>query len=191
MPVIRSPPDTGRMNGVVIVRATKKLLRLVGPPTVEPDERGTTLLGSWYATVLFWRLRVVLLVNEATLLPVLMPLAPAATVPERVAEQVATVLAGHHTPAGIIDRELGQMRDCRLGTTVNRSVIGVMNEFTNLASVYRDHDADQSLLDLALRLATTPVQPAVPPSHQSRSGTGRAGGFPSHVRAARRQPRLQ
>jgi hypothetical protein len=36
--------------------------------------------------------RVVLLVNESMLLPVLMPLAPAATLPVRVADEVAAVL---------------------------------------------------------------------------------------------------
>jgi hypothetical protein len=35
------------------------------------------MLGSWYATVLLWKPQVALLVNEKTLLPVLMPLAPA------------------------------------------------------------------------------------------------------------------
>jgi hypothetical protein len=32
------------------------------------------MLGSWYATVLLWKPQVALLVNEKTLLPVLMPL---------------------------------------------------------------------------------------------------------------------
>lgn len=61
---------------MLIVRATRKLLRLAGPPTAAADEQSSTLLGTWYATVLFWKPRVVLLVNESTLLPVLMPLAP-------------------------------------------------------------------------------------------------------------------
>jgi hypothetical protein len=61
---------SGQDGRVLIVRATKKLLRLAGPATVSDDDRGTTLLGPWYATVLFWRPRVVLLVNEVTLLPV-------------------------------------------------------------------------------------------------------------------------
>jgi hypothetical protein len=66
---------SGQDGQVLIVRATKKLLRLAGPSTAPDDERGTTLLGPWYATVLFWRPRVTLLVNESTLLPVLLPLA--------------------------------------------------------------------------------------------------------------------
>lgn len=47
---------------MLIVRATKKLLRLIGPGTAPEDDSGITLLGPWYATVLYWRPRVALLV---------------------------------------------------------------------------------------------------------------------------------
>jgi hypothetical protein len=49
------------------------------------------------------------------------------------------------------------MRDHRLGKTANRSVVGVMNEFVYLAEVHRRSPPD--LLDLAMRLATTPCSP--------------------------------
>ena len=68
-----------------------------------------------------------------------MPLAPVATWPARIASQVATVLAAHATPITVIDEELRHMRDCRLARTSNRSVVGIMNEFTYLAEAYRDH----------------------------------------------------
>jgi hypothetical protein len=144
---------------VLIVRATKKLLQRVGPPTLREGEPCTTLLGQWYATVLFWRPQVALLVNEPTLLPVLMPLAPAATLPTRIAEQIATVLAAHGTPTAIIAEEKRHMRDCRIAGTANRSVVGIMNEFARLAAIYRDDDPRQDLRDLAARLATTPCSP--------------------------------
>ncbi len=68
------------------MRATKKLLDRAGPPTLQDGEESTTILGEWYATVLFWKPHVVLgpRVNETTLLPILMPLAPAATLPARI-----------------------------------------------------------------------------------------------------------
>ena len=144
---------------MLIVRATKKLLRLVGPPTLQDDEQCTTLLGQWYATALFWRPRVALLVNESTLLPVLMPSAPARTLPTRIPDQVAAVLAAHAAPKEIIDEELRRMRTCRLATTANRSVVGVMNEFARLAALHHDDDPGVDLLVLALRLAATPCSP--------------------------------
>jgi Domain of unknown function (DUF6933) len=107
---------------VLIVRATKKLLERIGPPTL--GDSATTLLGEWYASALAWRPQVALLVNEPTLLPVLMPLAPAATLPARAGRQIAAVLTAHGVPATVVDEELRRMRDYRVATTANRSVVG-------------------------------------------------------------------
>ena len=49
------------------------------------------------------------------------------------------------------------MRDYRVATTANRSVVGIMNEFSRLAEVHRDPCPD--LTELAQRLATTPCSP--------------------------------
>jgi hypothetical protein len=144
---------------VLIVRVTKKLLQRIGPPTLGDGERGTTLLGQWYATALFWKPQVALLVNEPTLLPVLLPLAPAATLPTRIPEQIAVALAAHGTPTAIITKEQQHMRDLRTAGTTNRSVVGIMNEFARLAEIHRDEDPRQNLLDLAAQLATTPCSP--------------------------------
>jgi hypothetical protein len=141
---------------VLIVRATKKLLDRVGPPSLG-DEESTTLLGQWYATALFWKPQVALFVSEPTLLPVLMPLAPAGTLLARFPQYAAASLASHGTPQEVIDEELRQMRDHRLAKTANRSVVGIMNEFTYLAEAYRDDTPD--LLALAIRLAATPCGP--------------------------------
>jgi hypothetical protein len=144
---------------VFIMRATKKLLDRIGPPNLGEGEQPTTMLGQWYATALFWKPQVALFVNEPTLLPVLMPLAPAATLPARFPYQLATVLAAHGTPEAIIRAELRQMHDHRLAKTANRSVVGIMNDFTRLAETYRAGTAAPDLLGLALRLATTPCGP--------------------------------
>jgi hypothetical protein len=44
-------------------------------------DASTTLLGSWYATVLGWSRPMALFVNEATLLPVLVPFSTLAATP--------------------------------------------------------------------------------------------------------------
>jgi hypothetical protein len=54
---------------VLIVRATKKLLQRIGPPTLREGEHSSTLLGQWYATALPWRPQVALLVNESRCCP--------------------------------------------------------------------------------------------------------------------------
>ena len=66
------------------LHATKKLLERVKAPVEPVVSKPTTTLGNWYGTVLFWRPQVALLVNEETLYPVLMPLAPAATLIKRL-----------------------------------------------------------------------------------------------------------
>ena len=149
----------GQDGRVLIVRATKKLLDRIGPLTLGEGEQSTTLMGQWYATAMFWRPQVALFVNEPTLLPVLMPLAPAATLLARFPQQVATVLAAHGTPDAVIHEEQRQMRDRRLARTANRSVVGIMNEFTFLAESYRSDTPAPDLLALAIRLATTPCGP--------------------------------
>jgi hypothetical protein len=107
----------------------------------------------------FWKPQVALFVNEPTLLPVLMPLAPAATLLARFPQQVAVVLAAHGTPDTIIGEELQRMRDRRLAKTANRSVVGIMNEFTHLAEAYHGDTPVPDLPGLAMRLATTPCGP--------------------------------
>ena len=144
---------------VLIVCATKKLLGRIGPPSLDEGEQSTTLMGQWYATALLWKPQVALFVNEPTLLPVLMPLAPAATLLARFPQQLAAVLTAHGTPAAVIDEEQRQMRDHRLAKTANRSVVGIMNEFAFLAQSYRGDIAVPDLLALAIRLATTPCSP--------------------------------
>ena len=51
------------------------------------------------------------------------------------------------------------MRDRRLAKTANRSVIGIMNEFTFLAGSYRGDIPAPDLLALAMHLAATPCGP--------------------------------
>lgn len=47
--------------------------------------------------------------------------------------------------------------------TANRSLLGVMNEFTLLGNVHReDHGADDDLVALSVRLAETPMTPMSP-----------------------------
>ncbi|MET8529534.1 hypothetical protein [Micromonospora sp. NPDC005172] len=141
-----------------VLRATAKLRQRIGPSTSHDGEGSTTLLGDWYATMLPWRPQVALLVNERTLLPALIPLAPAATMPARVAEQVGEVLAAHGVPDPVIRAEVDQMRQWRIAPTANRSVVGVMNEFASLADTWRAA-ARPNLVDLALRLGATPCSP--------------------------------
>jgi hypothetical protein len=73
------------------LHCTKKLLDRI-KPDVRVAVDGTTTLGDWYATALFWKPQLALLVNERTLLPVVMPLAPATTLAQSFPVALAQVL---------------------------------------------------------------------------------------------------
>jgi hypothetical protein len=146
------------MGGVFVVHATQKLRARLPRQALDPDARSSTALGAWYATAVFWKPQVALFVNEQTLLPVFLPLAPAAALITRFPLQLSDLLAGHGVPAPFIAHELEQMDECRLAKTANRSVVGIMNEFTLLAEAWRDTPAPD-LQELSLRLAETPCGP--------------------------------
>ena len=141
------------------VHGTKKLLDRIEPVVVQSCNDSTTRLGNWYATVLFWKPQLALLVNERTLLPVLMPLAPASNLAERFPQQLAQVLAAHGIGQDLIDHELSQMREVQYAKTANRSVVGVMNQFSYLAEGYRDYLETDDPLALSIRLSETPCSP--------------------------------
>ncbi|CAH0496036.1 hypothetical protein [Novosphingobium sp. CECT 9465] len=94
-----------------------------------PSNSGTKHLGNWFATVLFWKPQVALLVSERTLLPVLMPLAPAATLARRYPGQLALVLKEHGVPPEFIAQEVWRMDKVEYAKTANRSVVGILSEF--------------------------------------------------------------
>ena len=91
------------------IHATKKLLDRGKPSVTATVEHPTTALGNGYATALFWKPQLALLVNEQTLLPVSMPLAPATSLAERFPQQLALVLAAHGVNQEFITAELAQM----------------------------------------------------------------------------------
>jgi hypothetical protein len=145
--------------GVFIVHGTKKFVDRTGGATARDGARSTTKLGDWYATVLFWKPQLALFVNETTLLPVLVPLAPAATVLDRFPEDLANLLRALEVDRAFVDPELTAMRESRLAKTQSRSVLGAMNEFVRMAGYYREDTPDFGLVELSLWLAEVPCGP--------------------------------
>jgi len=147
------------MGLVMTVRATRKLLDRLGPATTDL-EQATTVLGEWYGTALPWRPRqVALMMSDRTLLPVLLPLAPAATLVARFPTHLAAVLTAHGVPAQFIDDELAQVQHWQVAPTNNRSRVGSLNEFASLANHVRDDYPGPDLLGLSMWLSTVPCSP--------------------------------
>lgn len=141
------------------IHATKKLLDRVKQPVMPPVSEPTTALGNWYATALFWKPQAALLVNERTLFPVLMPLAPAATLLARFPEALRHTLEARGMAEDFVHSEITAMTEGRYAKTASRSVLGIMNEFTRLAGFRRDHWGITDLVTLALELSETPCGP--------------------------------
>lgn len=142
------------------IHATKKLLDRVKQPVLPPVADPDPQLGNWYATAVLWKPRqVALLVNERTLLPVFMPLAPAASLMRRFPDHLAQVLAVLGAPPGLIAQEIALMADGSYSKTASRSLLGSMNDFVRLAGYYRADGETDNLLALSVDMAHTPCGP--------------------------------
>ena len=146
---------------MIIVRMTRKLADRVGPCTKTEHDQPSSPLGDWHATALPWRpQQLALIVNDQTLLPVLLPLAPAKTMLDRFPHQLAEVLTALRTHPDDLTRIVDACATYRTAPTSSRSVIGSMNEFTHLASRHRHElGTNAHLIALSARLAHTPCGP--------------------------------
>jgi len=172
---------------MLIIRGTGKLRDRLTAPAPDAGDTSTTVLGDWFATALFWRPQVVLLVNARTLLPVFLQLAPARTLLERIPATIEAVLRRHGVAEEVIAVEREAMRDVRLAPTNDRSVVGCMTELALHGEIDRHMDRDVDLEDLSLRISEVLLGPLLTssgsPDRQLAAVLGTAG-----RRAPRRQP---
>ncbi len=152
---------TDKRSMSYILHCTKKLIDRIKAPLAPLDSAPTStcLLGTWYATALFWKPQLALFVHEETLLPVLMPLAPASSLTERFPAHLAEVLHALNIDARFITTEIAAMGQVQYAKTSSRSVLGIMNQFSYLAEGYRVHLETSDLIELSLKLAHVPCSP--------------------------------
>ena len=140
------------------IHGTKKLLDRVKQPIMPVVENPTTALGNWYATAIFWRPQAAFLVNETTLFPVLLSLAPAASLAARFPEALESILKLLGVNAAVVASERWAMSEANFSKTANRSVLGVMNRLEFELDYLRDR-VGQDLLDLSLCMSDHLVGP--------------------------------
>ena len=155
----RSAVATDDTCAVYKICATKKLLDRVKQPIVEPGDEPSTALGNWHATAMFWKPHVALFVNDRTLLPVFVALAPAATLARRFPDQLGRVLEALGTPIEFVLQEVGAMGEVSYDKTRDRSVLGSMNEFGIMGTRRRQSRGDDDFVALSVDLAGTPCGP--------------------------------
>jgi hypothetical protein len=141
---------------MVVLRCTRKLLRRL---RVKPDEappESSTLLGDWYANVLFVNRRpLVLAVSSRTLLPVLVPARDPASLPARLAAAVEQMLRALGVREARIKEESAKMKEVVFAATSSPVILGTMNDFDRMLIAA----PGTALLDEALQLAKAPCGP--------------------------------
>jgi hypothetical protein len=113
------------------MRCTQKLLRRGLTESSAAEHVTTTLLGDWYANILFSKpQQLVLCVSEKTLLPVLVPAKDANSLPARVAEAACEMLIVLGVPPAAVQAERMQMQSSCIGRTASKRVLGSLNDLT-------------------------------------------------------------
>src|SRR5664280_2624406 len=152
------PSRTGTLVPVYTIHGTKKLLDRVKQRAMPVVEHPSTALGNWYATAIFWRPQAAFFVNETTLLPVLLPLAPATSITARFPEALESILKVLAVNTAFIASERWAMSEASFSKTANRSVLGVMNRLELELDYVRDR-VGEDLLDLSVYMSDHLVGP--------------------------------
>ena len=173
---------------MLVVRGTKKFRDRVG----RTDTDGvvpTNSLGDWYANAVLLQPHMAFLLNAATLLPVVFPLAPAATALERAPDAIKDVLIALDVDRSFVDAERAEMGQQALLPTASRSVLGVMRELIELGRLYYRLDGVTDPVELSVRLSQVPCGPlyetTVSPARLVHAGPGRCRRSPPAPKCAR------
>jgi hypothetical protein len=125
----------------------------------EPAGTGGNILGNWYAKAIFSKPQVALFVNERTLLPVLMPLAPASSLVERFPQYLFKVLLSQGVSESFMQQELNYLDEVVYCKSTNRSIIGILNMFTYHLESYQSIHYANDWYVLSMMMADTPCGP--------------------------------
>ena len=142
------------------LRCTKKLLKRVAiKPEVVPCAP-TTVLGDWYANIVFSKpQQLVVCISERTLLPVVIPAKDIHGLPQRLCAQLEQLLQFIGVPSAAIELELAQMHEHQFAATASKSALGSLNESVFHLSWMLGAHRECSLLEHAVRLANIPNKP--------------------------------
>lgn len=143
---------------MVVIRGTRKLLQRLGmAPSREAARASTTKLGDWTANIVVERRQhLVLAVSQRTLLPVLLSLAPSKTFLMRFPDAVRDTLTALGVSEDAAASEVAAMSERVVAVTNDRTVLGSLNDFSQMLPSYLDGG---SLLDAALQLSRAPCSP--------------------------------
>jgi len=147
---------------VFTLRCTKKLLSRLGASRASNAGAAapapTTRLGDWHANVLYLQEgELVLLVNDRSLLPIVVPARPGELIVARFVEALGATLHRLGVPEEAVAAEVGEMAEVQLGPTRSRQILGSLNDFDRMFD--EELARSTTLVEAALRLAEAPCGP--------------------------------
>lgn len=155
----QSSPLADRLRHVFTLRCTQKLLTRLKAQPVEQLGSTDTVLGDWYANLVYaGRTQVVLAVSDRTLLPVVVPAREARTLVQRLGNAVEPILLSIGVPPQVVAAERHAMQLVSLGKTADRRILGSLKELAFQLEVGLLSSPGKSLLEQSLWLAQTPMK---------------------------------
>jgi hypothetical protein len=147
---------------LVLLRCTAKLLKrlkLDKEPLKDPGP-STTALGDWYANIIYMgRQPLILAVSERSLLSLLMPARDLDHLPGHLTRTLIEKLQRMGVPETTISQEVSKMDPVIYAKTANRSVLGSMNDFTDMVRFTHHVRTDWGLNDWMGCLGKVPCKP--------------------------------
>lgn len=142
MATVAEPPSDERYDSAVVhLRATRKVLPYLDPPSARASQPDSAL-GDWFVNR-FVRDRqpLLILVSSASLLPIFEPARKVRSLPDRLPSIVRRRLTELGIDDALIADELDAMDEIVIAPTNDRSVVGSMNEFVFSSRHYAPPDS--------------------------------------------------
>lgn len=114
---------------MIIIRPTASLAKRMKERLQAVETQSTSVMGDWYANdIVLDRKQFILCVSSRSRLSVVMDAAPYATFPGRLTDTVTEVLRAIGIEESKIQTERRQMDEFKLAKTINKSILGSLNE---------------------------------------------------------------
>ena len=146
---------------MLLLRCTQRLRKRLGQAKVEaPTTASTTILGDWYCHLVYvGHTQLLLCVSEQSMLPLLLPAREAHLLPVQLRTALGSTLTALQVDERSIEYELEQMQEWQVAQTTNRSVLGVLNDFSKTLDYLLDPAQAPALETISAALAQTPCRP--------------------------------
>jgi hypothetical protein len=146
---------------VIAIRCTARLLGKLGLPARLPvPGPSSSVLGDWYATVVYRRTGpLILAASDRSLLPLVFPARLLRQFEAQFFRELRTLLLALGIEESRIQAEFELMQPVSFAATGNPSLVGILNNLMFLLGGLADDSPHLTPLELALRMSEVPFKP--------------------------------